>query len=43
METLADGNAHVWNCFLPRDGSADLRLFDWNSRWLASLPGILPT
>ena len=25
------GDAHVWNCFLPRDGGDDLRLFDWDS------------
>jgi hypothetical protein len=21
----------VWNCFLPRDGGSDVRLFDWDS------------
>ena len=25
------GDAHVWNCFLPRDGGAEPRLFDWDS------------
>lgn len=25
------GDSHVWNCFLPRDGSDDVRLFDWDS------------
>jgi hypothetical protein len=28
--TIVHGDAHVWNCFLPRDpGSDDTRLFDW--------------
>ena len=27
--TLAHGDAHVWNCFLPRNGSDDVRWFDW--------------
>jgi hypothetical protein len=29
--TIVHGDAHVWNCFLPRDGAADVRLFDWDS------------
>ncbi len=29
--TIAHGDAHVWNCFLPQDGGADVRLFDWDS------------
>jgi len=29
--TIVHGDAHVWNCFLPRDGGADMRLFDWDS------------
>jgi len=29
--TILHGDAHVWNCFLPRDGGEDLRLFDWDS------------
>ncbi len=30
--TIIHGDAHVWNCFLPRDeGSNDVRLFDWDS------------
>jgi hypothetical protein len=30
--TIVQGDAHVWNIFLPRaDGSEDLRLFDWDS------------
>jgi thiamine kinase-like enzyme len=27
--TLIHGDAHVWNCFLPRDSSDDVRLIDW--------------
>ena len=30
--TVTHGDAHVWNCFLPRDGGSDVRLFDW-SEW----------
>ncbi len=29
--TIVHGDAHVWNCFLPRDGGSDIRLFDWDS------------
>jgi Ecdysteroid kinase-like family len=29
--TIVHGDAHVWNCFLPRDGGTDVRLFDWDS------------
>jgi hypothetical protein len=29
--TILHGDAHVWNCFLPRDGGADARLFDWDA------------
>ena len=30
--TIAHGDAHVWNCMLPRDAeSDDARLFDWDS------------
>ena len=30
--TIVQGDAHVWNCFLPRDGALDGgRLFDWDS------------
>lgn len=29
--TIVQGDAHVWNCFLPRDGSDDIRFFDWDS------------
>jgi Ecdysteroid kinase-like family len=28
--TILHGDAHVWNCFLPRDGGSDVRLFDWD-------------
>jgi hypothetical protein len=27
--TIVHGDAHVWNCFLPRHGGGDVRLFDW--------------
>ena len=29
--TIVQGDAHVWNCFLPRDGGSDVRFFDWDS------------
>lgn len=30
--TVIQGDAHVWNCFLPRDGAKDGgRLFDWDA------------
>jgi hypothetical protein len=29
--TICQGDAHFWNCFLPRDGGGDVRLFDWDS------------
>jgi hypothetical protein len=29
--TLVHGDAHVWNCFLPRNGSDDVRWFDWDA------------
>lgn len=30
--TVTHGDAHVWNCLLPRDGrDHDIRLFDWDS------------
>lgn len=28
--TIVQGDAHVWNSFLPRDGGDDVRLFDWD-------------
>lgn len=28
--TLVQGDAHFWNCFLPKDGGDDARLFDWD-------------
>lgn len=29
--SIVHGDAHVWNCFLPKDGGDDVRLFDWDS------------
>ena len=29
--TIVHGDAHVWNCLMPRDGGDDVRLFDWDS------------
>jgi Ecdysteroid kinase-like family len=29
--TIVHGDAHVWNCFLPRDGGEDVRFFDWDA------------
>ena len=29
--TVIQGDAHVWNCLLPKDGSEDVRFFDWDS------------
>jgi ecdysteroid kinase len=29
--TIVNGDAHVWNCFLPKDGGDDVRFFDWDS------------
>ncbi len=38
--TIVHGDAHVWNCFLPRDESSDdVRLFDWDS-WRVGLGAI---
>ena len=28
--SIVHGDAHVWNFFLPRDGSDDVRIFDWD-------------
>jgi hypothetical protein len=28
--TIVQGDSHVWNCFLPKDGGADVRFFDWD-------------
>src|SRR5579863_8773091 len=28
---VTHGDAHVWNCFMPRDGGGDVRLFDWDA------------
>jgi hypothetical protein len=35
--TLGHGDAHVWNCFLPRHGSDDVRWFDWDG-WRIRVP-----
>ena len=35
--TLTHGDAHVWNCFLPRDGGVDVRWFDWDG-WRIRVP-----
>ena len=35
--TLTHGDAHVWNCFLPRNGGADVRWFDWDG-WRIRVP-----
>ena len=29
--TIVHGDAHVWNCFMPRHGGDDVRLFDWDA------------
>jgi hypothetical protein len=29
--SIVHGDAHVWNCLLPKDGGDDVRLFDWDS------------
>jgi hypothetical protein len=34
--TIIQGDAHVWNCFLPRDNADTPRLFDWDS-WRAAI------
>ncbi|MBV8393927.1 MAG: aminoglycoside phosphotransferase [Alphaproteobacteria bacterium] len=35
--TVTQGDAHVWNCFLPKDGASDTaRLFDWDA-WQADV------
>jgi hypothetical protein len=34
--TIAQGDSHVWNTFLPRDGGDDVRLFDWEN-WSVNL------
>ncbi len=35
--TVIHGDAHVWNCFLPRDGGVDVRWFDWDG-WRIRVP-----
>lgn len=34
--TIIQGDAHVWNCFLPKDGADTPRLFDWDG-WRANI------
>jgi thiamine kinase-like enzyme len=29
--TVVHGDAHVWNYFMPHDGSDDVRIFDWDA------------
>jgi hypothetical protein len=29
--TIVQGDSHIWNCFLPRNGGIGVRLFDWDS------------
>jgi hypothetical protein len=29
--TIVQGDSHVWNSFVPRDGGEDVRFFDWDS------------
>jgi thiamine kinase-like enzyme len=28
--TIMHGDAHFWNCLIPKDGGADVRFFDWD-------------
>lgn len=35
--SVAHGDAHFWNCFMPRDGGDDVRLFDWDN-WRVGVP-----
>jgi aminoglycoside phosphotransferase (APT) family kinase protein len=35
--TLTHGDAHTWNCFLPRNESDDVRWFDWET-WRIRVP-----
>jgi hypothetical protein len=30
-QTITHGDAHVWNCFLPREPNGTARLFDWDA------------
>ena len=39
--TIVQCDAHVWNCFLPRVGGDDVRLFDWDSWELGIAAGDL--
>jgi|SRR5262245_12698237 len=29
--TIVQGDSHFWNCFLPKNGSDEVRFFDWDS------------
>ena len=35
--TIVQGDSHVWNCFLPRDGNTGVRFFDWDA-WRPHVP-----
>ncbi len=37
--TIVQGDAHVWNCFLPSDGGPDVRFFDWDA-WRVQIPAV---
>jgi hypothetical protein len=32
--TVVQGDAHYWNCFLPKDSGNDVRFFDWQQHQL---------
>jgi hypothetical protein len=34
--TIAQGDSHIWNCMLPRDGGDDVRIIDWDAWRVAS-------
>jgi hypothetical protein len=37
--TIVQGDSHIWNCFLPRNGGIGVRLFDWDS-WRIHLSAV---
>jgi hypothetical protein len=37
--TIVQGDAHVWNYFVPCDGTNGVRLFGWNS-WRVHVPAV---
>jgi hypothetical protein len=37
--TIVQGDSHVWNCFLPRDGNTGVRFFDWDA-WRPHVPTV---